>query len=77
MNKYNYVEFEQLELSPGEGVRFADDGDDVNAVPESLHQLEVQGSEAVTHGGEEVEEDVHPAQGPHCGVLHRDMTPDT
>ena len=43
--------------------RFADDGDDVDAVPEPLHQLQVQGLEAVTHRGEEVEERVYPGHG--------------
>ena len=55
-----YISFEGLHLGPGEGVRLADDGDDVDAVSESLHQLQVQGLEAVTHRGEEVEERVDP-----------------
>ena len=55
-----YISFEGLHLGPGEGVRLADDGYDVDAVSESLHQLQVQGFEAVTHRGEEVEERVDP-----------------
>ena len=38
-----YISFEGFHLGPGEGVRLADDGDDVDAVSESLHQLQVQG----------------------------------
>ena len=55
-----YILFEGLHLGPGEGVGLADDGDDVDAVPQPLHQLEVQGLEAVTHRAEEVEERVDP-----------------
>ena len=57
-----YISFEGLHLGPGEGVRLADDGYDVDAVSESLHQLQVQGLEAVTHRGEEVEERVDPGR---------------
>ena len=58
-----YISFEGFHLGPGEGVRLADDGDDVDAVSQSLHQLQVQGLEAVTNRGEEVEERVYPGHG--------------
>lgn len=54
------ISFECLHLRPGEGVGLADDGDDVHALPEPLHQFQVQGLEAVTHWREEVEERVYP-----------------
>ena len=57
------ISFEGLHLGPGEGVGLADDWDDVDAVPEPLHQLQVQGLEAVTNRGEEVEERVYPGHG--------------
>lgn len=55
-----HISLEGLHLGPSEGVGLADDGDDVDAVPEPLHQLQVQGLEAVAHRGEEVEERVYP-----------------
>ena len=55
-----YISFEGLHLGPGEGVRLADDRDDVDAVSEPLHQLQVQGLEAVTHWRKEIEERMDP-----------------
>ena len=60
---WSHISFEGLHLRSGEGVGLADDGDDVDAVPEPLHQLQVQGLEAVTHRGEEVEQRVYPGHG--------------